>query len=142
MKRKIKLSIIIPLYNSEKYISQTLDSIIHSIKKAKTDFVEIIIVNDKSTDSSLQIIKEYNRHHKNIIIHSNKQNSGLGFTRNAGNNIASGEYIWQIDSDDFIEPSSIEKILKRLETGASIYYIKVKKYNDDTSKISNMKHRK
>ena len=93
-----KLSIIIPTYNSEKYIRECLDSILN---QTFTDY-EIIIVNDCSTDSTLNIINEYLKKDNRIKLINNSVNVGVGNCRIIGFNESVGEYIWYIDSDDYI----------------------------------------
>ena len=92
----MKLSIIIPVYNVEKYLPKCLDSILNQSFK---DF-EIICINDGSSDNSLKILEEYKD--KRIII-INKENAGSGVARNAGLEIAKGEYIFFVDGDDWLE---------------------------------------
>ena len=94
----MKLSIIVPVYNVEKYIEKCLNSLCNpEIEK------EIIIVNDGSTDSSLKIVEEFKKNHdkENIIIIS-QENKGLSEARNTGLRKAKGEYVSFIDSDDFV----------------------------------------
>lgn len=119
----IKVSVIIPIYNSEKYLKQCLDSVINQTLKE----IEIIIINDGSTDNSLQIIQEYINKHSNIKL-INKQNEGCYKARNIGLETANGEYIAFLDSDDYVEPKIYEKLyLKAKQTNADIvsadYYI-------------------
>ena len=108
----VDLSIIVPVYNTEVY----LDSCLESLVTQDTKYVyEIILVNDGSKDNSLSIIKKW--HEKSlaaglrchIIDQSNK---GLGAARNAGINIASGKYIGFVDSDDYVDSSFVNKMLK------------------------------
>lgn len=107
MDNDILLSIIIPVYNTEKYVEKCLDSIITT----KMNNYEIIIVNDGSTDNSLKICEEYKAkfNKKNIII-INSKNKGVSNARNIGINIARGKYIMFIDSDDILD-KKWEKIL-------------------------------
>ena len=106
----IKISVIIPVYNVEKYIHQCIDSVLNQTYKK----LEIILVNDGSTDSSGVICDEYTKRDKRIrVIH--KENGGLSDARNAGMKIASGEYTVFLDSDDFWTDScGIEKLVERL----------------------------
>ena len=90
-----KLSIIIPIYNTEKYLSLCLNSIINQTLKN----IEIICVDDGSTDNSIKILKHYQEKDKRLIIISQK-NKGSGIARNRGINISRGEYIGFMDSDD------------------------------------------
>lgn len=102
------ISIIIPAYNVEQYIQRCLDTI-YSQKVNRTTF-EVILVDDGSTDSTLQIVKEYVLNYNNLTIIS-QQNSGASAARNAGIRKAKGDYIWFVDSDDAISENSIETIL-------------------------------
>lgn len=106
----MKISIIIPVYNAEKTLNKCLDSIINQTYKN----LEIIIINDASIDSSLDIIKKYEKENKNIILINNKENKGIGYSRNNGIKKASGDYISFIDSDDYIENNMYEIITKNI----------------------------
>ena len=102
---KPKVSIIVPIYNVEKYLRQCLDTIIDQTLRE----IEIILVDDGSTDSSLTICKEYEQKDNRIkLIH--KENEGLGYTRNRGLQEATGEFVGFIDSDDWIELDMFEKL--------------------------------
>ena len=103
------ISFIVPVYNVERYLSTCLDSILNQ-GIDKDDF-EIIIVEDCSTDGSLQICKDYSSKYKNIYLIENDKNIGLGLTRNKGMACARGEYIHFIDSDDYLFPNSIQELL-------------------------------
>jgi glycosyltransferase involved in cell wall biosynthesis len=98
-----KISVIIPVYNTEKYLSQCLDSVL-----AQTfDDFEVICVNDGSTDGSLAILEEYAQKDKRVKI-INHKNSGAGYSRNAGVDAAQGDYLSFIDADDWIDVHFIE----------------------------------
>lgn len=101
----IKLSVIVPVYNVEKYLQQCLDSIINQTLKD----MEIICVNDGSTDGSLAILEEYAQKDNRVKI-INKPNSGYGHTMNSGIDAASGEYIGIIESDDFIAEDMYQEL--------------------------------
>lgn len=101
----MKVSIVVPIYNTEKYLRRCLMSIINQ----KASDIEIILVNDGSTDSSIDIINEFAELDNRIIV-INKTNSGLSSARNSGIDVAKGEYILHIDSDDWIEPNYIHDI--------------------------------
>lgn len=103
------ISFIVPVYNVERYLSTCLDSILNQ-GLDKDDF-EIILVEDCSTDDSLQICKDYSCKYSNIILIENDKNIGLGLTRNKGMVCARGEYIHFVDSDDFLFPNSLKKLL-------------------------------
>lgn len=95
---KIKVSVIIPVYNVEKYLRNCLDSVINQTLKE----IEIICINDGSTDNSLNILLEYSCKYNNIKV-INQKNKGLSITRNVGLSVAKGEYIYFLDSDDLIK---------------------------------------
>ncbi|MDD6520031.1 MAG: glycosyltransferase [Oribacterium sp.] len=99
------ISIIVPIYNVEKYIHRCIDSIINQTYKN----IEIILVDDGSSDGSGKICDEYQRKDERIkVIH--KKNGGLGFARNSGLDVASGKYVTFIDGDDYIGLTHIEKM--------------------------------
>lgn len=101
----IKISVVVPIFNVENYIGPCLDSILNQIFK---DF-EVICVNDGSTDSSLDILKEYAAKDARIKI-INKDNAGYGHTMNIGMDMASGDYFVIVESDDFILPGMFETL--------------------------------
>lgn len=99
------ISIIIPIYNVENYLAQCLDS----IYSQTTPSMEVILVNDGSTDNSLSICQEYKKKYPETIL-INKKNGGLSDARNAGTAIASGKYVSYLDSDDWLMPNSIQQL--------------------------------
>lgn len=99
----VKVSVIVAVYNAEKYLKQCMDSIIGQTLKD----IEIICVNDGSTDKSYAILKKYKRIDKRVKI-INKENGGAGAARNEGLKFATGEYLSFLDSDDFFEPDMLE----------------------------------
>lgn len=102
---KPKVSVIIPVYNVEKYLSECLDS---ALNQTLTD-LEIICVNDGSTDSSLSILGKYAAKDNRIVI-INKENAGYGAAMNDGIRAASGEYVAFLESDDFIVSHAYEQL--------------------------------
>jgi glycosyltransferase involved in cell wall biosynthesis len=103
-----KVSIIVPIYNVEKYIRQCIDSLINQTLQD----IEIILVDDGSPDNCGSIIDEYASNDDRIkVIH--QVNIGLGMARNSGLSLASGEYIGFVDSDDWVELSSFENLYKQ-----------------------------
>lgn len=100
------VSIIVPVYNAERYLSKCIQSI---ASQTLLDF-EVILVNDGSTDNSLEICKKYARIDKRIII-INKHNEGAAFARRDGVLNAKGDYVFFIDADDYLESSALEKLL-------------------------------
>lgn len=103
MKSNPLVSVIVPVYNVEKYLRQCLDSILGQTYKN----LEVIIVDDGSTDSSANIIKEYKKKDDRIVVISQK-NQGLSAARNVGIKKANGDYIMFVDSDDWIAPDIVE----------------------------------
>ena len=103
----MKLSIIIPVYNTEKYLKRCLNSVI----KAKIEKTEIIIINDGSKDNSLKIIKEYANKYE-FIRYISKKNEGLAATKNLGIKEAKGKYISFVDSDDTINEDFYKEALE------------------------------
>lgn len=103
------ISFVVPVYNVERYLPTCLDSILNQ-GLDKDDF-EIILVEDCSTDGSLQICKDYSCRYENIILIENDKNIGIGLTRNKGMACARGEYIHFVDSDDYLYPNSLQELL-------------------------------
>lgn len=104
------LSIILPTYNSEKYIGECLYSIM--VDKELFDKVELIIIDDNSSDNTLNIVKEKVGNLPNCKIVSNTSNKGSGYCRNKGLELATSPYILFVDNDDMIIPSTINKALE------------------------------
>ena len=102
----IKVSVIIPVYNVEKYLRECLESVVSQT----LEDIEIIAVNDGSPDNSLSILKEYSAKDSRIVI-IDKQNEGVGKARNDGINAASGEFLAFMDSDDFYPSADVLKTL-------------------------------
>lgn len=105
------LSIIVPVYNTEKYLRECLDSII----RQTCDSIEIILINDGSTDGSGMIMQEYKQKYPDLIRVINQENHGIGYTRNKGIELANGKYITFIDSDDTIENDYCERMCEKAE---------------------------
>ena len=112
--KSIKLSIIVPVYNVEKYIVQCLESIFK--QELDEEIFEVIIVNDGTKDRSMNVIQDIIDQHKNIIV-INQENQGLSVARNNGIAMAKGEYILMPDSDDLLIEYSLKPLLeKAIET--------------------------
>ncbi len=112
------VSVIIPIYNASKYLGNTIECILNQTYKN----LEIILINDGSTDDSLSICNEYRAKDKRIIV-VDKPNSGQGDTRNKGIELASGNYIYFADSDDLMDLKLIETSVKGIKSGNSDVYI-------------------
>lgn len=106
----MKVSILLPVYNSETTIQETIDSI---LSQTYSDF-ELVIINDGSSDKSEQIICQYSD--KRIRYYKNEQNKGLIYTLNRGLDLCNGEYIARIDADDIMLPTRLEKQIKYMDT--------------------------
>lgn len=101
----VKVSVIIPVYNVEQYLRQCIDSV---LDQTLSD-IEIIVVDDGSTDNSGKICDEYGEKHKSIkVVH--KKNGGLGSARNCGLNYAKGEFFFLLDSDDWLCENALERL--------------------------------
>ncbi len=120
---EVKISIIIPVYNVEKYLQKCLDSI---LKQTFQNF-EIICVDDSSTDNSLKILKEYKQKDDRFVI-LQQNHLGAGAARNRGLKLAKGKYIQFLDSDDYFEPTLLEEM-----------YIRAEKFNSDITICSSKK---
>ena len=124
-----KISVIVPVYNVEKYLRQCLDSILSQTYQN----LEILIINDGSTDGSDAICREYLKKDERISYHI-KENSGISDTRNVGLQLTSGEYVTFVDSDDWIEKNYVEELYNKLITyNADIAIANYYLYNDAES---------
>lgn len=108
------LSIVVPAYNSENYLSKCLDPLVIG-----GDEVEVIIVNDGSTDNTEEIAKEYCQKYSNIVRLENKPNGGHGSAINRGLSVAKGLYFKVVDSDDWFEEGAYRKLIKLLKKQVS-----------------------
>lgn len=106
-----KVSILIPLYNSEEYIAETIDSCLNQTYQN----IEIIIVDDGSKDSSLDIVRRYEDKYQNIKVDAQK-NSGAAATRNRAFELSTGNYIQYLDADDLLHPDKIRLQMEILKT--------------------------
>ena len=108
----LKLSIIVPLYNSEQYLPKCLDSLLH--QDIQEQEYEIILVDDGSPDGSRRVAEDYQSRHSNITVLS-QPNKGTSGARNTGIRQASGEYLYFVDPDDYILENSLACILQKME---------------------------
>ena len=131
MKIQPNISIVIPVYNVEKYLRRCLDSIISQ----NLTNIEIICINDGSTDHSTEILEEYSQKDKRVIV-LNQTNQGLSVTRNTGIKIANGEYVGFVDSDDFVDSDFFEKMYNTaVKLNADIVCAGIVRENDKKKKI-------
>jgi glycosyltransferase involved in cell wall biosynthesis len=123
----IKFSIIIPFYNSKYSLLKTIDSIFN--QKISNSDLEVILINDASSDNSLNIVNQFITKHNNISLYTNEINLKQGACRNRGITLAKGKYIWLVDSDDYIENKSLIKLLNIIsQKEYDIYYLTPMKF--------------
>ena len=125
----MKLSIIVPVYNTKNQIDTCIKSIVNQIDRE----VEVIIINDASTDNSEEIILEYKNQYPNIKYYSKKENTGLADTRNIGIDKAKGEYIMFVDSDDYIEKDLLKNLNKYMKDNIDVIKFKLNVKYDNSS---------
>lgn len=106
-----KLSIVIPVYNVEKYLAKCLDSVIYP----GLDGYEVIVVNDGSTDGSGAIAADYAKRYPSLIRLIQQENGGLGAARNTGLEAAEGEFVCFLDSDDWLRENAVPEMLEKLK---------------------------
>ncbi|WP_234013282.1 glycosyltransferase family 2 protein [Cronobacter dublinensis] len=129
------VSIIIPVYNTEKYIAECLESVLsqYVLGMDAQTAIEIIIVNDGSPDNSLDIINTYKDKYRNILV-IHQKNSGQSVARNNAIEIARGEYIFFLDSDDLLPSGAISSLYKlAMETGSEVVVSHSKAFNSRRS---------
>ena len=119
----IKVSVIVPVYNAEKYLKKCMDSLINQSLKE----IEIICINDGSTDNSLEVLKQYTKQDSRVQIFS-QENKRQGAARNRGMELAFGEYIGFVDADDWVDTDYYEKL-----------YSSAKKYDADIALAANIR---
>lgn len=124
-------SIIIPVYNTEKYLERCLDSILQQT----FDDYELILVDDGSKDSSSEICDRYTQKNQRIrVIH--KENGGVSSARNMGIELMRGEYVWFVDSDDYIEPGSLLELAEKIKFSRKDLYVFNKNENAEEEMIN------
>ena len=117
------LSIIVPVYNTEKYIKRCFES----LKNLKD--TEIIVINDGSADNSENIINEFAKSQSNIIYYK-KENSGIADTRNFGMEKATGKYIMFVDSDDYIDDDLIPELEPFMKENIDVIKFKLRRVDE------------
>ena len=111
------VSIIVPIYNTEKYLERCIDSLINQTYKN----IEIILINDGSTDNSINILKKYKKIDTRIKI-IDKKNEGPNIARKTGLENADGNYIMFVDSDDYIHPNTVEILVSKINEYQVVYF--------------------
>lgn len=130
------LSIICPIYNTEKYIGQLLDV----LSRQTCDDFQLILIDDCSSDKSVETIKQYQKYFKSIVIHQNQVNRGVSYSRNIGLQLAKGDYVVFIDSDDLVETTYVENIYRGINSVPndwSILYFDILQFYESTDGASN-----
>lgn len=126
-----KVSVLVPIHNVEQYLPECLDSLCAQTLKS----IEIICINDGSTDASGAILDEYAKNNSNIVV-INKKNSGYGDSMNRGLEAATGEYIGIVESDDFIDQNGFEKLYELAKkTDADIVKANYYYHSEDKDEI-------
>ena len=112
------ISVIIPVYNAEKYLVRCLDSIFN---QQFSGVYEVIAVDDGSTDNSLQILQAYQKKEQRLIVIAHNTNKKQSIARSSGMKVSGGDYIMHVDSDDWLLPDAFEKLFRKcLETNADV----------------------
>jgi Glycosyltransferases involved in cell wall biogenesis len=125
-----RISIVIPVYNVEQYLAKCLDSLLAQTNK---DF-KVIIVNDGSPDDCQDIIDVYVKEHPNFIYGYQKENGGLSDARNYGMQFVDTEFVLFIDSDDFVEPNLVEKVLGEVDEEVDMVVFDYNQYYESEDK--------
>ncbi len=121
------VSIIMPVYNVEKYINQSISSVLNQTYKN----FELILVDDKSPDNSPVICDKFSEKDNRIKVIHKEENQGVGFARNTGLEIANGNYILFVDPDDYLDPSLLEKVTSELKPKTEIFVFGVNRFYED-----------
>lgn len=128
--QEIKVSVVIPVYNVEKYLPQCLDSCINQTLKE----IEIVCVNDGSTDKSLEILYSYAKKDPRIKVVT-QSNQGAGAAKNLGASATKGEYLIFVDSDDWLEPNALNLLYEKIKTdNADIVFFNCFNYYEETER--------
>lgn len=124
----MKLSIVIPVYNTEKYLEKCLASCIN--QEVKMADYEIVVVDDGTKDNAMGIARRFQENYSNIKIFS-QENAGLSAARNMGLSHCSGDYVWFVDSDDYISNDSLSFIFNKIEENPDIICLQAKRTDED-----------
>ncbi len=127
----VKISVIVPIYNVEKQLNRCIESLL----RQKIQQIQIILVNDGSTDNSGKIAQEYAKKFPDKILYLEKENGGLSDARNYGIEHATGEYLTFVDSDDYISDNLYENLEKYLEQDYDMIKFKIEKVDENGNKI-------
>ena len=131
------VSVIIPVFNVEKYIDRTITSVFDQTYED----IEIVIVDDVSSDKTGEIIKNYQRMHSEIVYFLQPRNMGAGYARNKALELAKGQYVAFLDADDLWKPTKIEKQIKLLnEKDGSFCFTSIEMIDGDDNIIKNKRN--
>lgn len=135
MEKNVSISLVIPIYGVERFIGRFAESVLSQ----SYPYIQYVFVNDGTKDSSMQILQELidskYSHLRDRIVIVNKENGGLPAARKTGMEYASGDYVWHIDSDDWIEEDAVRKIAQcAASTDADVIYFNFYKEYSDRSK--------
>lgn len=134
---EVKISIVIPVYNTEKYLERCLNSVINQ----EIQELQIICVDDNSTDESRTILRRYASIDNRIEIFYNKRNRGSGYTKNLGLSKCKGKYILFLDSDDWIKQGALEELYSIAEKEQSdVVYFGMEHLNEESNEILREKY--
>ena len=124
-----KVSVIVPVYNAEKYLGEAIESVLN---QTYTDF-ELLLINDRSTDNSKAICEKYAlKDNRIVLLENDTESHGPGLTRNIGLDSATGEFIYFMDADDWIDKTLLETCINRMrETNADIVQVGVEYRRND-----------
>ena len=138
----MKLSIVIPVYNTEAWLRKCLDSLLPKrVEKTDKDLEhaaerELVCVNDGSTDGSAAILREYADRYPAMITVIETPNGGLGHARNTGLEAAKGEYVLFVDSDDYLTPGAVEEMLDVLDRNPGVSSVMSVERNTKANSLS------
>lgn len=132
------LSIIVPIYNVEKYLKKCIDSLINQIKNEED--VEVLLIDDGSTDNSIEICDIYADKYSYIQVY-HKKNGGLSDARNFGIRKSSGDYLIFIDSDDYVDLKLVSEVKKNINKNPDIILWDARYVNEDDVEINNIKYK-
>ena len=114
--KKYKVSIIVPVYNAQKYIKKCMDSILRQVNNE----YEVLVLNDGSIDDSEKLLREYENKYPNIVRVISKKNEGIAKTRNLGIKEAQGDYVCFVDNDDFVDDNYFDVLYNSIQSGYDI----------------------
>ena len=127
---KVFLSIIVPFFNVEKYIKECIHSLYS--QDIPSDNYEVILVNDCSPDNSREIVVELQKEYPTLTLIDHDKNKKLGGARNSGLKVAKGDYIWFVDSDDFLKPNILNNLLEiSYQNNLDVLHFDYYQYNEN-----------